>query len=304
MNKSIIIGIAVLVILGSIIYIVVKPETNSNQATTANLIPVTEFTHSHGLAVDPFDQNKLYIATHHGLFVLIEDKNLYQVGESKDDYMGFSVDSTEPNTFYSSGHPSYGGNIGFQKSENGGMSWKKLSDGIGGPVDFHAMTVSPVDSNYIFGWYQGKIQKSIDGGKNWKVVNDETLLVQLVADPKYVDIVYGASPMKEGILVSGDGGFSWVPLSPDLMPGQVSAIAIDPKDSNKMLTFSEKMDGLASSSDRGLTWKKVPVEFDGTILYISFSASNSSIVYAITHTNIIYKSTDGGEKWSEVLINK
>src|SRR3989344_5855590 len=124
--------------------------------STSTLTPMDTVSHAHSLAVDSCDSSKLYIATHYGLFVLMNDEDLYRVGDATDDYMGFSTHPTEAKLFYSSGHPNGGGNIGVQKSEDGGVTWTKISDGVEGPVDFHAMTISPVDPNIPYGWY-GKL---------------------------------------------------------------------------------------------------------------------------------------------------
>ena len=163
-----IIGIIILLIFGA--YLFSKNSLkNQNVASPTvgdvsnqNLTPEDSITHGHGLAVDSADSSKVYIATHHGLLVLISDKDLYQVGKSNDDYMGFSPNPKEPNVFFSSGHPQSGGNIGFQTSVDGGVTWRKISDGLDGPVDFHAMGVSSLNPKLIFGWYQGNLQRSSD----------------------------------------------------------------------------------------------------------------------------------------------
>ena len=66
---------------------------------SGKLIPIQSITHAHGISVDVSDQNKLYIATHHGLLTLVDGKNLYQIGETKNDYMGFSPHPTNAKVF-------------------------------------------------------------------------------------------------------------------------------------------------------------------------------------------------------------
>src|SRR3989338_507722 len=132
------------IILGIIFLIIIANACTQNNQDSNKLYPVKGFAHGHGLAADVSDPNKLYIATHHGLFVLVNEKELYQIGKSQDDFMGFSVHPIQSNTVYTSGHPTTGGNLGFQKSEDGGFTWRKISDGFDGAVDFHAMSVSPV----------------------------------------------------------------------------------------------------------------------------------------------------------------
>lgn len=284
-----------IVIIGLITAVAILGVIALSRPKNENLIPVNEITHGHGLAVDAADSNKVYIATHHGLLLLENEKALYRVGESKDDYMGFSPHPSNSKVFFSSGHPSFGGNIGFQKTEDGGFTWKKVSDGVNGPVDFHAMTVSAVNPDLIFGWYRGTIQRSTDGGKNWEVVSNTTFpIVGLTADPKDENIVYAASP--QGLYVSKNKGANW----DRMLDGFVSVVSVNPSDSQKLLSFSEKK-RLTKSNDAGKTWGKINESFLGeTPLFIAFDKQKPENLYILTEKNSIYKSTDGGDTWSKI----
>lgn len=291
----------VAVIVGGGILLLSQRGGNTNNSPSSNLYPEQAISHGHGLAVDVKDSNNLYIATHHGLLVLMNEKDLFRVGKSKDDYMGFSPHPTDPSVFFSSGHPSYGGNIGFQKSEDGGFTWEKVSNGVNGPVDFHAMAVSPVNPNLIYGWHQGNLQKSTDQGKNWEIVNRDLLPVYLAADSQDENTVYAATPRGQGVMVSRDKGMSWSSLSQELEGGAVSVIAVHPKDAKVLLVFSEKLGGLGKSVDQGKTWQKVNHNFDGeTILHIVFDKNNPTVVYALTHENKLFKSVDAGDTWNNI----
>jgi len=81
----------------------------------------------------------------------------------------FSPHPDDPAIFYASGHPASGGNLGFIVSTDGGKSWEKLADGVGGPVDFHQMDVSKADPNIVFG-NSRDLQHSKDGGLTWSMV--------------------------------------------------------------------------------------------------------------------------------------
>lgn len=276
-------------------------STPADSSSSSNLYPEQAISHGHGLAVDVTDPSKVYIATHYGLLVLENEKDLYRVGRSKDDYMGFSPHPTEANVFFSSGHPSTGGNIGFQKSEDSGVTWKKVSNGANGPVDFHAMAVSPVNPNLVYGWFQGNLQRSTDQGNTWEIVNRDLLPVSLTADTQDENIVYAATPQGQGVMISRDKGATWTSMSPALEGGAISIIAIHPEDSKILLTFSEKLGGLGKSTDGGKTWQKVAEGLNGeTILHIAFSRSTPDSVYALTHQNKLYKSMDAGNTWALV----
>lgn len=298
MNKVVVIVLVLVTIVGFFLLTQQGKNSSTNQETkkaSQELNPVDAITHGHGLAVDVADSNKVYIATHHGLLLLVNEKELYQIGESKDDYMGFSPHPKNPKAFFSSGHPSFGGNIGFQKSDDGGFTWIKVSDGVDGPVDFHAMAVSPINPDLIYGWYRGALQRSTDGGRDWKSIsNTNFIIVSLVASPKDENTVYAASP--QGLFVSKNKGASW----DRILEGFVSVIAINPSDSQKLLSFSEAQ-GLAKSNDSGKTWEKISESFLGeTPLFISFNKQKPETTYLLTEKNSLYKSIDSGNTWSKI----
>lgn len=300
-DKTFIIGIVVVILtlLGGAIWWSGResgepPVTVSNQGVEQKLYPEDEITHGHGLAVDVADSTKVYIATHHGLLVLKNDKDLFRVGTSRDDYMGFSVHPNNTNIFFSSGHPTIGGNVGFQKSGNGGTTWKKISNGLDGPVDFHAMAVSPVNPDLVFGWFRGNLQRSEDGGKNWVKFSTPAPFVALAGDTKDENIVYAASP--QGLFKSTDKGQKWE----SLVDGFVAAIAVSPKDSNILLISSEKL-GLSKSVDSGKNWQKIDQSFSGeSPLFIAFDRQKPETLYILTEKNSLYKSIDEGITWSKI----
>lgn len=300
-NKYIGILGVIVVIFGILFafYNTAKKTAKSGSSAEKKLYPVDSFSHAHGLSTDLKDPGKLYIATHEGLYILLNEKDLYQISRNRDDYMGFSPHPKSINTFFSSGHPEEGGNIGFQKSEDGGFTWEKLSDGANGPVDFHAMAVSPVNPNLIFGWYQGVLQKTADGGKNWEVVGPTPfVVVSLTADSPDENTLYASSP--QGAFISRDKGQKWQELSTELKNTFVSVIAVNPKNSKEILSFSENL-RLARSTDEGKTWSKISESFnDGTVLFISYNRQNPNILYVLTEKNIIYKSTDSGITWKKI----
>lgn len=304
MNKNLMNSLGILIggvfIAGAFFFF--SSAKNSIPAPIVNeLQPESAITHGHGLAVDVADPSKLYIATHHGLLVLVDERDLFRIGASHDDYMGFSIHPTNAQTFFSSGHPQAGGNIGFQQSIDGGFTWQKVSQGINGPVDFHAMTVSPVNPNRAYGWYRGNLQRTEDAGKTWEIVNSEVLAVYLAADSQDDSKVYAATPDGEGVMLSIDRGATWSPLSPALAGGAISVISVHPKDNKVLLVFSEKLGGLAKSLDSGKTWKKIEETFDGeTVLHVAFNTQDPTTLYALTHQNALYKSTDAGDSWKKI----
>lgn len=298
MQKNYLIAGGVVVLLLGALFLFGSGSKSAENNSGSTLTPASSFSHSHGIAVNTSDATKVYIATHEGLYLLQNDKDLFQIGKTRDDLMGFSAHPTDANTFFSSGHPSRGGNIGFQKTTDGGITWERLSDGLGGRVDFHSMTVSQANPNIVYGFFGGKLERSTDGGLSWEYTKGTVAPISLSSDPKNESVVYTST--QNGVMVSSDKGDTWQSISPQLEGGAVSVFAVDPL-STYSLTFSEKLGGMGKSVDGGKSWQKLPETFGGeAVLYISYSKSTTGTVYALTSGNSVYKSTDNGDTWLKV----
>jgi hypothetical protein len=87
---------------------------------------LAQVTHFHGLAVDPAETSRLYLATHDGLFVVEADGTANPLSDRRDDLTSFTQHPTKASILYASGHPAGGGNLGFIASGDGGTSWRQL----------------------------------------------------------------------------------------------------------------------------------------------------------------------------------
>ncbi len=192
----------------------------------------------------------------------------------------------QPNVFY---FGSTGG--GVWKTENGGQSWKNISDGyFGGSIG--AVAVSESDPNII---YVGTGEETVRGN---------------------------VSPGYGGFWKSYDAGKTWKKLNLNIDQVQIGRIRINPKNSNIVfiavigdLFKNSKERGIYKSIDGGKSWKKV--------LYVNeksggndlvFEPGNSRVLYASTWNirrtpyslesgglgSYLWKSTDGGESWKNI----
>jgi photosystem II stability/assembly factor-like uncharacterized protein len=295
MKKTVIgFGVAAVLLVGVFLF---SASTGQTDKTTNQdkAITVSNLQDAHGLAVDRKDSSKVYIATHTGLLLLRNDATLERVSEAKDDYMGFSAHPTDANTFYSSGHPSSGGNIGFQKSIDGGMTWQKVSNGVGGPVDFHTMTVSLADPNIIYGVYRGQLQSSNNEGRDWQLVQSNLANpIVLATSPTVKDMVYAGTT--DGLLVSENRGDSWTKLG---LNNSVVAVAVNPKNDQQIVAYSQGQ-GLALSSDGGKIWSQLATYTGNMVMHLAYDAQNPSTLYLINQNLDIHKTTDNGATWKKV----
>ena len=100
---------------------------------------VPGMTHIHGLGINPSDQ-RLYVATHYGLFRIAEDDAPQRVGDSMQDFMGFTV--TGADEFLASGHPDPGEAAWEQLRfcESGGVYTVDTGNGFYGAYQFDLQT--------------------------------------------------------------------------------------------------------------------------------------------------------------------
>ena len=292
--KKIAIGIVAVIILVFVILAASSSDQETPTNKSSNSITLQD---AHGLAVDRKDSSKVYIATHTGLLSMTKDADLQRVSDAQDDYMGFSAHPTDATIFYSSGHPSGGGNIGFQKSTDGGKTWQKVANGVGGPVDFHTMTASQADPNTIYGVYRGQLQRSSDEGKNWELVNASDIgnIITLTTDAANKDTVYAGTT--SGLYVSQDKGSTWTKVGN--LDGAVTAVSLSPKDSKTVVVYADGQ-GLMRSSDGGTTWTSLKSYTGNMVMQLAVDTQNPATLYLINQSLEIHKTTDGGDTWKKV----
>ena len=266
-------------------------------AVSAAPVPLAELsrnTHFHGIAVDARDPERVYLATHHGLFVLDASGMADRVSDDGNDYMGFTPHPSDPDILYASGHPAGGGNLGFIVSSDGGQSWRQLSPGVGGPVDFHQMDVSKADPNVIYGSFRG-LQASRDGGRTWNTVAPlPDGLIDLAASATDPARVYAAT--KGGLMVSTDAGASWKPAHMRRSPASMVQTGF----SGEVYAFLLGA-GLLRTDEPNLAWEVRSNAFgEGYLLHLAVDPGNPQRLFAITGEGAVMASTDGGATWRAV----
>jgi photosystem II stability/assembly factor-like uncharacterized protein len=136
----------------------------------------------------------------------------------------------------------------------------------------------------------------------------------LLIDPKNPDTMY-AGAVGGGVWKTTDAGRSWLPIA-DLLPSiGISAMAMDPKDSNVIYAAtgewftgdtrgnSIRGAGVFKSTDGGATWQHLTATNNSRFYYtnkIVVSPNDSSRLYAATFGGV-WRSLDSGETWDLVL---
>jgi hypothetical protein len=273
--------------------------TCSPAEAATTVYELAQVTHFHGIAVDLADNSRLYLATHHGLFIVEPDGTAQPPSDIRHDLMGLTPHPTEPSILYASGHPAGGGNLGVIASTDGGASWTQLAEGVGGPVDFHQLDVSPADPKTIYGGYGGQLQVSTDEGRSWKLVGRAPEgLIDLAASSKAPKGLYAAT--QGGLLKSEDGGKSWQDAYWLRQPATMVHVTPD----GAIYAFLVGT-GLIETAEPNLSWQTVSKHDFGEdyVLHLAVDPASHNKLYAITfnpqtRAQAVLASTDAGKSWA------
>ncbi len=121
-----------------------------------------------------------------------------------------------------------------------------------------------------------------------------------------------------GIFKTTDGGTTWNPIFDDISYMSIGDIEIDPNSPNTMYVGtgdknfgggSHIGNGVYKTTDGGNTWTASGLDQTGIVTKVIVDPTNSNTVFAATLGNTfqktnergVYKSTDGGATWNNVL---
>lgn len=216
------------------------------------------------------------------------------------------------------------------------MRWRQIGPFRAGRVS----AVSGIAGNaavYYMGTPGGGVWKTEDGGVVWRPIFDSEHVASIGAvavAPSNPDIVYvgtgdvsnvgGAVNQGNGIYKSTDAGKTWQHVGLD-DSRHIGAMWVDPQNADVVVvaalghTFAPNSErGVFKTTDGGRTWRKVLYKDDVTgAIDVVFAADNSKLGFAALwghyikpgnarslidniSTAAIYKTSDGGDTWTEL----
>ncbi|MBE9484852.1 MAG: T9SS type A sorting domain-containing protein [Bacteroidetes bacterium] len=209
---------------------------------------------------------------------------------------------------------------GISKTIDGGATWESLNGRGLRITQYYDLAVSETKADYYAGGTQdnGIIIHNPDWDKPWNIhfVSDNYSTVIDHSNPDYIySLMYDYTP---GMFVSYDGGLTACQIAG--FPSDESVVhgwplVIDPYHSGTLYTGLR--DGY-KSTDYANTWEKFSefttpphmldssqkiedlrvFRLDNRVIYIAYSGS-----FLSTHTNKLFKTTDGGLNWIDVSVH-
>lgn len=233
------------------------------------------------IAVHPEDPNIVYVAAQGPLWKDGGDRGLYKTtdgGKTWTNILNISpmtginevhIDPSNPNILYASSYQRRrhewvlidgGPESTIHKSTDGGATWRKVSRGLPdtdkGKI---GLDISPVNPEIVYAIVEAAEEKggffrSVNRGETWEkmssyVSNGPQYYNEIVCCPHNVNRIYSLDTM---MMVSEDGGRTFVNLGEDDKHVDNHALVIDPNDEQHLIVGCDG--GLYETWDRGRTY--------------------------------------------------
>ena len=218
-----------------------------------------------------------------------------------------------------------------------GLQFRQIGPFRGGRV-IAVAGVNKEPLTFYFGGTGGGVFKTTDGGQRWAPITDGQLKTGSIgaiavadSDPNVIYVgtgegcIRGNASHGDGVYKSTDAGRTWknVGLSDTQ---QIGRVRVDPKNPDIVFVAAlghmagpNEERGVFRSKDGGKTWQKVLFKSNRAgAVDLAFDPSNSNVLYASIWQVVrkpwtfesggpdssFYKSTDGGDTWTEISHNK
>jgi photosystem II stability/assembly factor-like uncharacterized protein len=163
----------------------------------------------------------------------------------------------------------YSGNDGgLYKTENVGITWTDISDGLQ-ITQYYKIGISQTNYGLLLGGTQDNGTLRANNQNDWDAVRGGDGMECAVdpTDPSimYSEVYYGA------ISISTNGGQNWDNIAPDSDGGWITPYEIDQNNPNRIVIGYNYM---YESLDFGSSWDTISSNFSGNIDVIALSLSN------------------------------
>lgn len=142
-------------------------------------------------------------------------------------------------------------------------------------------------------------------------------ILDIEVDPRRINTFYVGSA-DGGVFKTVNNGVTWTPITDNQAPGSVGDIAISKSNpdilwlgtgENTSTRSAHYGDGVYKSTDAGKTWTNMGLKDSKRVGQIQIDPKNPDIVYVATMGYLykeggekgIFKTTDGGKTWNQVL---
>jgi photosystem II stability/assembly factor-like uncharacterized protein len=190
------------------------------------------------------------------------------------------------------------------KSNDGGITWKRLINGLDHKSSLTSLQISEHDPKILFFATEGDgIYKSKDEGNSWQLANKglQELNINLLSiSPKKEQNLILAASKKGGLYHSNDQGNTWVKI-PNFNQ-KITAISFI-SDATNSIIIGDDQGNIYQSQDQGQKWQKIArIKNSGaiTIMAVSPNFNTDKTILIGTEKLGILKTQDQGKTFTEI----
>lgn len=215
-----------------------------------------------------------------------------------------AIDPANPDTVYA-GSTGEGGIVWV--SRDSGETWAKLNEQLTF-TNVHALTVDPNNPEVAYaGVWGGGTFRTGDGGQTWdRLPNDPTIsATAILINPRNSDTIYLADRTGPRVYRTTDGGKHWETYF-DAGPAYYRVLAATPDPGNPDILYVSifsrhggPMAGGLFRLEKGVA-VRVTANLPRLPVAVAVDPHDQARLYAVTHANGLYGSTDAGKSWVEL----
>jgi photosystem II stability/assembly factor-like uncharacterized protein len=259
--------------------------------------------HVESLAIDPRTTNTIYAGTFYLPYKSVDGGKSWQSIKNgiidDSDIFAIDIDPRDPNHIIASACS------GIYESKTAGDSWKKVQGIPSQSRRTRAILQHPSVPGIVFAGTTEGFWMSDKGGDpdSWMVTTSRQLEINSIAvHPSRPDMVY-IGTNNYGVMVSSDGGKTFVPTNGGFSGRFANAILADREIPNRIYasTINTATGGgfFFVSTDNGESWKPSMRSMPSRLITYSIlqDASDANVIYLGTNLGV-YRSTDRGTSWA------
>ena len=271
-------------------------------------LPTSNFTglhHVESLAIDPRTANTIYAGTFYLPYKTQDGGKTWNVIKNgmidDSDIFAIDIDPRDPNHIIASACS------GIYESKNGGDSWRKVQGIPSQSRRTRAILQHPSQAGVVFaGTTEGFWLSEKNGdADSWMVTTSRQLEINSIAvHSSRPEMVY-IGTNNYGIMVSSDGGKTFIPMNSGYSGRFANAILADRDTPNRVYasTINTATGGgfLFVSNDNGESWRPSMRSMPSRLITYSIlqDSRDGNVIYLGTNLGV-YRSTDRGATWAPV----
>jgi photosystem II stability/assembly factor-like uncharacterized protein len=252
---------------------------------------------SRALAISPTDPDLLFLGASQGdVYVSTDGGATWKNPRASTPFPGYVVDNLaidEDGRLWAAAWGLWGGSVIAVSTDNG-RTWERRDQGLR-DRSIRAFAVAPSRADTIVAGGLDGVWMSENGGATWRKISEQVNVESLAIDPRSTNTIYVGTWRQAWR--TDDGGRSWKHIAKGMvLDTDVFAINIDLENPDDV--WLSTCGWVYNSADRGDTWVRQKEGFDNRRIHVvERDPRDSKVLYAGSVAGL-YRSTDGGVKWS------